>query len=289
MANEMEKSGTHQLRLQMDGLNRHALVYVPNGMPSDAWPVVLMLHGAGGTGQWMLLETRWDEEAERKKFAVVLPDATLPQPDMPLQFFKNPQVWNDGSGLPPASWVHIDDVAFLRALLDELPRYLPIDAARLYVTGFSNGASMAFRLGLELSDRIAAIAPVAGYCWQRGPRPNRIVPALYLVGDQDPLVPLDGGNVETPWGKRVSKPPVRETLGRWSTLLGGPQEPATAGAADGVAAEDFGPKFQARIIAGLGHHWPGGRGGLSPRIAGPFSNYVHASRMIWEFFQKQQL
>jgi polyhydroxybutyrate depolymerase len=198
MANDMHNPGTHHLRLQFNGLDRHALVHVPPGMPADSWPVVLMLHGAGGTSQWMLLETHWDEEAEREKFVVVLPDATLPQPDLPLQFFKNPQVWNDGSGLPPASWVHVDDVAFLRALLDELPKYLPMDTARLYVTGFSNGASMAFRLGLELSDRIAAIAPVAGYCWQRAPKPDQSVPALYLVGDRDPLVPLEGATWKRP-------------------------------------------------------------------------------------------
>jgi polyhydroxybutyrate depolymerase len=289
MANEMEKPGAHHLRLQFAGLDRHALVYVPAGMPADSWPVVLMLHGAAGTSQWMLLETRWNEEAEREKFVVVLPDATLPQPDMPLQFFKNPQVWNDGSGLPPASWVQVDDVAFLRALLDELPRHLPIDPARLYVTGFSNGASMAFRLGLELSDRIAAVAPVAGYCWQREPKPSRIVPALYLVGDKDPLVPLDGGNVETPWGKRVSKPPVRETLGRWSSMLGGPAEPVEVVSENGMTVQQFGPMLEARISNGLGHHWPGGRGGLSPRIAGPYTDRVHATKIIWEFFRVQRL
>jgi polyhydroxybutyrate depolymerase len=289
MANKFEKPGSHHLRLQLAGLERHVLIYVPAGMPADAWPVVLMLHGAGGTSQWMLLETRWDEEAEREKFVVVLPDATLPQPDMPLQFFKNPQVWNDGSGLPPASWVQVDDVAFLRVLLGELPKHLPVDPARIYATGFSNGASMAFRLGLELSEQIAAIAPVAGYCWQRGPKPKRMVPALYLVGDKDPLVPLEGGNVETPWGKRVSKPPVRETLGRWSSLLGGAAEPVTVEAPDGITVQFLGPMLDARIIAGLGHHWPGGRGGLSPRIAGPYSDRVNATRMIWEFFREHRL
>jgi polyhydroxybutyrate depolymerase len=126
MANVFEKPGTHHLRLQFGDLDRHALVHVPAGMPQDAWPVVLMLHGAGGTSQWMLLETRWNDLAESEKFVVVLPDATLPQPDLPLQFFKNPQVWNDGSGLPPASWVHVDDIAFLQMLMDELPKHLPV-------------------------------------------------------------------------------------------------------------------------------------------------------------------
>jgi polyhydroxybutyrate depolymerase len=277
--------GLHHLRRQFGGLERHALVYTPVGMPADSWPVVLMLHGAGGTSQWMLLETRWDEEAEHGKFVVVLPDATLPQPDLPLQFFKNPQVWNDGSGLPPASWVQVDDVGFLRSLLDELPKRIPVDERRIYVAGFSNGASMAFRVGVELSDRIAAIAPVAGYCWQRRPKPTRTVPALYLIGDQDPLVPLAGGAVNTPWGKSVRKPPVRETLARWSALRGGPAEPVSIHSDEGITTEHFGPMLETKIIPGLGHHWPGGRGGLSPRIAGPYSDRLNATKVIWKFFR----
>ncbi|HLW67481.1 MAG TPA: PHB depolymerase family esterase [Gemmataceae bacterium] len=289
MAGAFEEPGSHQLRLQWAGLDRHALLYVPAGMSTDAWPVVLMLHGAGGTSPWMLLETRWNEEAEREKFVVVLPDATLPQPDMPLQFFKNPRVWNDGSGLPPASWVQADDVGFLRALLNELPKHLPVDRARIYVTGFSNGASMAFRIGLELSEHIAAIAPVAGYCWQRGPNPKRTVPALYLVGDKDPLVPLDGGTVETPWGKRVNKPPVRDTLARWATLSRGPSDPPDVKLENLYTVARFGPMLEARIIAGLGHHWPGGYGGLSERIAGPYLARVNATKTIWEFFREKNL
>jgi polyhydroxybutyrate depolymerase len=147
---------------------------------------------------------------------------------------------------------------------------------------------MAFRLGLELSDRLAAIAPVAGYCWQRQ-SPKHNVLALFLVGDKDPLVPLAGGTVETPWGQRVSKPPVRETLARWSVLTGGPSEPVSIQSEDGVTVERFGPTLEARIIAGLGHHWPGGRGGLSPRIAGPYSDRLNASKEIWQFFRRQRL
>ena len=57
---------------------------------------------------------------------------------------------------------NVDDVAFIRALLDDLMRAYQVDAKRVYATGMSNGAIMAYRLASELSDRIAAIAPVAG-------------------------------------------------------------------------------------------------------------------------------
>src|SRR5438094_329198 len=82
------------------------------------------------------------------------PDATRPDPQLPARFYTNPAVWNDGSARPPADRVaHVDDVGFLRTLLDELPRRWPIDPTRIYATGFSNGAGMTFRLGLELAGR----------------------------------------------------------------------------------------------------------------------------------------
>lgn len=47
-------------------------------------------------------------------------------------------------------------------MLDALGREPCVDARRVYATGLSNGGVMAHRPGCELSDRIAAIAPVAG-------------------------------------------------------------------------------------------------------------------------------
>ena len=58
---------------------------------------------------------------------------------------------------------------------------------------------MAFRLGAERSERFAALAPVAGHCWLPDPRPVRALPTLYLVGTEDPLVPLEGGVVVAPF------------------------------------------------------------------------------------------
>ena len=56
----------------------------------------------------------------------------------------------------------VDDVGFTRALLDDLATVTNVDAKRVFATGISNGGIMCYRLASELSDRIAAIAPVAG-------------------------------------------------------------------------------------------------------------------------------
>jgi polyhydroxybutyrate depolymerase len=164
---------------------------------------------------------------------------------------------------------------------------MPVDTSQIFVTGFSNGASMTFRLGVELSDRIAAIAPVAGHYWPTNTAPTRPLPTLFLIGDRDPLVPLAGGRVDTPWGRGIEKPTVRESLRRWSERLGGHEEPTEVRDDDGVTVERFGDWLEAWTVAGLGHHWPGGRGELNSRIAGPPSDRVNATEVIWKFFVAQ--
>ena len=82
---------------------------------------------------------------------------------MPAQFLTNPRLWNDGSGRGTIGVEHVDDLGFISAMIDFLEARYSADPARIYCTGFSNGASMTFSVGLNLSDRIAAIAPVAGH------------------------------------------------------------------------------------------------------------------------------
>jgi polyhydroxybutyrate depolymerase len=268
-------------------------VHAPPGWRAHApLPVVVMLHGAGGTALWTLQETGWDRTADRAGFLVVLPEGTRPDPTRPPTFLHNAPAWNDGS--PRGSTGHraADDVAFIEGVLDDVARRYPTDPARVYAAGFSNGAGMVFRLGAELSGRFAALAPVAGYCWLPDPRPARALPTLYMVGSDDPLVPLDGGVVTLPWGKvRRHRPPVRDTLARWARALGCPPGPVLLGDGDGVRVERYGPgrdgaELLAYTIAGLGHHWPGGRGRLSRRLAGPPSDSVRANDVLWDFFAR---
>ena len=116
-------------------------------------------------------------------------------------------------------------------------------------------------------------------------KPTRPVPTLYLTGTHDPLIPLAGGVVATPWMDGAVKPTVRDTLSRWATALGLPAEPSLMEVTGGVRREAWtGDLLEARFIDGLGHHWPGGRAGLNPRIAGPATSTVDATAAIAAFF-----
>ncbi len=255
-------------------------------------PLVIMLHGAGGTGEFAREETGWSELAGRSGFLVAYPDAVPVDPEKPAKFLTNPAWWNDGSGRGGTQHNTLDDVGFIRAILDELAGSGRVDAVRVYVTGFSNGAAMTFRLGAELADRIAAIAPTAGHCWLIDPRPARPLPTLYLIGTEDPLIPMQGGRVRTPWGHREDRPTVAETLRKWARAIDCQEEPDRIDEMQGYLREQYrsisnGPELQSILIDALGHHWPGGKGKLGEPLGGRIESPIDATAVIWEFFQRQ--
>jgi polyhydroxybutyrate depolymerase len=281
---------THDFTLSVADVERRYLVQVPPGLASDPAAVLLVLPGAGATPQWTLEETAWDRTAEQAGFLLAVPEALPLDPSRPPTFLTNPPYWNDGSRGAADAPRDVDDVAFLNALLDDLGRHFAVELQRVCVTGFSNGAGMTFRLAAERAERVAAIAPVSGYCWQDDPRPARPVPTFYLVGTEDPLVPLAGGTVTPLWGWQERRPPVREMLDRWRRALGC-GEPNVVQQEGGVEEVRYAPgaggvEFLAYTVEELGHHWPGGRGLLSRRLFGPPSARVRANELIGDFFRR---
>jgi polyhydroxybutyrate depolymerase len=256
--------GGHRVSLSPGGHDRSYLFHVPPAL--GPLPLVMMLHGAGGSAQFAADETGWSQLADKAGFTVVYPEGVPVYPKRVSKFLTNPQEWNDGSGRG-----HEEDVGFLLAVLDDLDHIA--DLSRVYITGFSNGAGMAFRFTAEHADRVAAIAPVAGHCWVADPHPSRTVPTFYLTGDADPLMPIDGGQARTPWGKVQGRPAVADTLHRWAAAIG--QPPGSE-------------LFPVRIIADHGHHWPGGKALLGERLGGLASPAVDATDEIWDFLRRHK-
>ncbi len=251
-------------------------------------PLVLMLHGTGGSGALAAAETRLADFARRAGFAVAFPEGLPVDPDAPAKFLSNPQRWNDG-GTRPGDKLHTDcdDVGFLEAVIRDALARTGADSRRVFLTGFSNGAGMAFRFAAERTERIRAVAPVAGHCWLDAPKPSRPIPTLVLIGDRDPLIPKVEGFVDLPWFPHpVLRPGLDRTLQKWAVGLGYDSAPKRIANAGGIVEVEYGPAFRAVTIAGLGHHWPGGRGLLNPRIGGSPSDALDANARIWEFFER---
>ncbi len=290
-------SGHHRFTLTVDGLERTYIVHVPSSYDSKTqFPLVVMLHGGGGTASAALWETGWVEKADKSGFIVVFPNAMARDPSRRSSFARNPQLWNDGSDRFYPGQKAPDDVRFITAVLDDLSARLTIDKKRVFVTGFSNGASMSFRIGAELSIRVAAIAPVAGALWFDPPMFKRSVSMCYITGTADPLNLIEGGVPKFASGgsdeiRAKPKPPVRESILKWVKALDAPVTPASVSNSNGVRTETYGPgRDGAEVVYiavdGLGHTWAGGRSLLPESMVGGTSDKIKATDIIWDFFQK---
>lgn len=147
-------------------------------------PVLLVLHGGGGSALDTAGKSGYDALADRDGFLTIYPEGVNGN-------------WNDGRGTVSMTGVDvtmIDDVGFLRKVLDHATANLKGDPQRCYSTGVSNGGLMSYRLGIELSDRIAAIAAVAANLPLplATARPGAPMPTLVMNGTADPIMLWDG-------------------------------------------------------------------------------------------------
>lgn len=276
--------------IDVDGRRREVLLHVPDRLAPPA-PLVITLHGGGGTARFAQLATGWSDKADREGFLVAYPEGTRRDASRGASFLRNPQFWNVGSG--SGGYVErekIDDSGFIGRLIDELQAEFPIDPARIYATGFSNGASLAMNLAIDLPGRLAAVAAVAGPLWRTDRAPSRPTSLIYITGDEDPLNPLEGGEVVSPWGRSHHREPLQQTIDLWSQWIGCPGPAMESEPSPGVKRRRYGPGaagavLEFLVVVGMGHVWPGGREVLAERLVGPMSHKLNATDAIWDFFQ----
>jgi len=236
---------------------------------------------------------RWAVTAERNGFLVVAPDGLPIIPDQPASFRKNPTLWNSGQLNSRSPRAAINDVTFLRQLLDDLKPRLGYDPRRVYCCGHSNGGAMTFRVAAELSERFAAVGTVAAGVAFDVPRLKHPMPTLCILGTKDPLAPLEGGEVRHPWGTR-RHPPVVQSLAAWANQLGCDVRPKTMSNTNGVEKQQYlsksaGPDLTVLLIEGHGHVWPGSKSFLPESVIGPATSQIDATETLWEFFKPTAL
>lgn len=290
-------TSTQLFTITVKGIERRYFAHVPpNRNETKKWPVVVIFHGGGGSAKGAMWETGWREKADAEGFLAVFPEGTPPDRSRPSRFRDNPQTWNDGSDRPNVGAVQrgVPDVEFVSEMLADLKARFSVDERRIYATGFSNGASMTFRVARELSDVIAAAAPIAGTDWLQDTKPKRPVPLIYITGTADPLNPIGGGKIRI--GKRAfgEKPAIQEMIAKWVEMHRCPDKGHVVYDNDGATGIAYGlpgepPKVVLYTIADHGHHWPGGKSALPVRLAGDNIATLNATDVIWDFFKAQAL
>lgn len=262
-----------------NGEQRTYLVHTPPSYDgSTDIPMVLALHGGGGSAAGMEALSELSQKADEAGFIVVYPEGVM----SPMGH----RTWNGGGCCGYAMYNNIDDVGFIDVLLDTLNADYNIDPDQVHATGLSNGAYMSYRLACELSERIASIAPVAGSMNLTSCNPQREVPVLHLHSYQDSIVPYEGGVGSGPSGHY--NPPVDSALNAWASMNGCNALNDTVHDGTGyrrIEWRDCSCEKELRLLVTHdgGHSWPGG----SPTWnMDPVSQAIDANDRIWSFFRE---
>jgi polyhydroxybutyrate depolymerase len=250
--------------ITVDGVERSFRLYVPAPLSlARPVPLVLMLHGGFGSAGHAEAAYGWNGAADRYGFVVAYPDGLG-------------RAWSVGGGCcGRPGRTGTDDVAFITAVVAGLGDRLAVDRSRVFATGMSNGAMMAYRLACE-STVFAAIAPVAGTLMGPCPQP-RPLSLLHIHGLADASVPFDG-SPGTGYEK-IDGPDIPSTMDIWRVADDcepprvEPGDPVTRSTADCAA----GRSVTLITIAGAGHQWPGAKD-RTPAGA------LDATDVIWQFF-----
>jgi polyhydroxybutyrate depolymerase len=289
--------GDHEFTLRHQELRRSYLVRVPpQAAERKPLPVVINFHGGGSNAKTQKWYSRMDESADRDGYVAVYPNGTGILAEQLL-------TWNAGTCCGWAVMYRVDDVGFVLALLDDLARRTPLDRARVYLTGLSNGSMMAYRVAAEAAHRVAAVAGVAGAMTLPRFAPALPVPVLHIHSVDDRRALYDGGlGLAFPMtDTRVFHQPVDAMLGKWLAHNGCPAQPQVSGPVAGNAGGEDATHTATRYaytpcragsevvlwrLTGAGHVWPGGRQDFLPLLLGPGTTVIDANREMWRFFSR---
>jgi len=311
-------AGDYDFSLIHDGLKRIYKVHVPSsytqGTPT---PVILAFHGGGGNAEKAVEYYDLNTKSDREGFIVVYPEGYGIQTKGGI--FGS---WNAGTCCNPALKDNIDDVGFVKKMIEKLENDFNVDETRIFATGMSNGAMMSYALACELSDKIAAIAPAGAVGMYHQCHPKRKVPVMHFHGTEDPCARYDGcaGDAcKSCMGRYLNKIGFRTKLDTMDSMSvpNLMEEWRKRNACSSETRVTYQHKNATCVtyqgceedvtlcsIEGMGHAWPGkttyglkacqtnpnGRlCNLWKETVGPLSDDINANDAMWEFFKNHPM
>lgn len=279
-------------KLKIDDLERTFYLFVPEGLAQrKKVPLLFVFHGGGGNPLSMDRSFGFTEIARKEGFIVVYPAG----------IGRN---WNDGR-VTDATRAHrenIDDISFVRSMIDSVSREYPIDQKRIFSTGISNGGFFSHYIGANIADKFAAIAPVIGGIgdpYYKQFKPSEPVSVFIIQGTDDKLVSYDGTkavgfNRRRDRGKIISTDAAIAIWTRHNQTDSRPSKGSLPDSdkEDGCQVETYlwkqgknNSEVKFFKLVGGGHTWAGGQQYLPKRIVGNVCRDFNATDEIWEFFK----
>jgi polyhydroxybutyrate depolymerase len=267
------KFGRSRHTMKVDGFTRSYYLHIPKSFTKEKHvPLIIVLHGGLGDARSAEWDSVMSKQADKDNFVVAYPNGFL-------------RTWNAGQCCGIARVQNINDVNFIRTLIEELESKLNVDADRIYVAGLSNGGMMAYRIASELADVVAAVAPVEGCMYEQEPSLTAPVSVIAFHGMADTVVKYDGG---IGWisGYQLKATPVLPTIEYWTKRNQCDPTPIRE-ERENLTKELYtngrcGTEVCLFTIKDGGHAWPGGR--RASFVFDKPSKYVSATEEMCRFF-----
>jgi polyhydroxybutyrate depolymerase len=327
-----------QEKIDVDGVTRTFIVHLPTGYDKEKrYPVVIVLHPQNLEADDMERLTHFSLFADKVGVIAVYPSATRSEWNIEVHSEEQPAYvprrggrrggygggGYPGGGYPGGGYpgggggypgggqngpenpndsrnkpAPTDDVAFLNQMLDQMPLKYSVDVHRIYATGLGDGGFMAERMGCNMADRVAAIAPLgAAFPKTMICLPARAVSTLFINGTDDPVVP-DGGGTYKPGHFHVLS--AEDTAKTWAKFDHCGEKPAQAkvpplqkGGKDTKTFTYSGCQDNAQVVLysvkNGGNTWPGGEQYTTEKEIGKTSDAINANETIWNFFSTKKL
>lgn len=285
--------------VKVGSINRKFHLFIPESSSDETYPMVVLLHGHGGSSDQMLgLDGKkapyrvWLDIAETEKVFILVPEGVI-SPDDKLG-------WNDCRGDTTTN-PSTDDTSFIMGLIEGVADSYSVDRSRLYVSGTSNGGQMTFRLAIEMGSKLAAIAPVVAALPKNSKckAPDITIPLLLVNGTDDNISPYDGGSISETRGSVLS---TMETIDIWNELNQTNSTPVMESLAD-IDVNDSsqlikytysGDSVNHEVVLlkmqGAGHVEPSISEQYSviwEAIVGAQNHDIEMARFVWDFFKNK--
>lgn len=267
------KIGRSRSSITVDGIKRSYILHIPKSFSLEKKvPLIIVLHGGGGNAQSAEWDSVMSAQSEKDGFVVAYPNGFM-------------RTWNAGRCCGGARFQDINDVEFVRQIILKLEHQLGVDPDRIYVTGLSNGGMLSYRIGSELGDMVAAIAPVEGCMYELESKSDIPVSVIAFHGMEDKIVKYNGG-IGWVCGYQINATPVAPTIEYWikrNHCDATPIREQTGKLIKELYSNgNNGTEVCLYSLTDGKHAWPGGR-----RAAVIFDKprkYVSATEVMCEFF-----
>lgn len=273
--------------LDHGGMTRSYKLHVPPTYKKESpMPLLIALHGGGGDMNYQSTEKYYHQisKSDSTGFIVAFPNGFS-------RFGGKLATWNAGKCCGKGRDNNVDDVGFIKAMIEKISSEYTIDKKKIYVTGMSNGGMMSYRLACELTDVIAGIASVAGTDNTITCSPSRPISILHIHAKDDDHVLFNGGAGKGAFPdekKAANFTSVPATIEKWVKFNGCNEKPKRVLEKSGVYCDLYSEcksnvHVQLCVTESGGHSWPGGEKVRSGKGSPP-STAISANDVMWNFF-----